>query len=263
MSELAALLALMLLTQPVVPSPPGGEAMALHSTALDEARTVWVRAPQACRESACDLVVVLDGHALFPLATAYADVMQAMGRMPPLVIVGVPSASPAGRVRDFTSAVSDDDRARYPQAGGSARFLDFLQKEVLPAIAGRYRLSGRSTLAGHSLAGLFVVESLATGAGFANYVAISPTLGWNREQVLNSLTPMLGRAGSPKRLFASVANDAPAYLSAFARLEREVSGAKPAWLETAFPRFADDDHVTTVGPALNAAMKWLFVTPPK
>lgn len=269
MFEFAALLVLTLAagapataSVPAVPSPPGGEAIVIQSTALGEARTVWTRAPQACRqESACDLLVVLDGHALFPLATAYADVMLTMGRMRPLVIVGVPSASPAGRVRDFTSAVNDDDRARYPQAGGAARFLDFLQREVVPAIAGRYRLSGRSALAGHSLAGLFVVESLATAAGFADYVAISPTLGWNREQALNALAPALGRAGSPKRFFVSVANDAPAYLSAFARLERDLAAAKPAWLQAELMRLANEDHVTTVGPALLAAMKWLYVSP--
>jgi predicted alpha/beta superfamily hydrolase len=245
-----------------IPAPPGGEAIVIASTALGESRTVWVRAPQVCaHEPACDLLVVLDGHALFPLATAYADVMQAMGRMRPLVVVGVPSPSQGARVQNFTSTVSEEDRPRYPQAGGARLFLDFLQREVVPAVASRYRLSATHTLAGHSLAGLLVVEALATGAAFSNYIAISPTLGWNREQVLNALTPVLGKAGAPKRLYVSVANDAPAYLTAFARLERELSTVKPAWILASLQRFPDDDHVTTVPPGLQGGMKWLFVSP--
>jgi len=261
MSELLAALALagVMVTQA---PPPGGEAIAIASTALGESRTVWVRATPACRqEVACDLLVVLDGHALFPLATGYADVMQAMGRMKPLVVVGVPSPSQGSRVKDFTSAVSDADRGRYPQAGGARQFLEFLQREVVPLIASRYRLSGNHTLAGHSLAGLFTAEALALGAGFANYIAISPTLGWNGEQVLDALTPGLGKPAQSRRMFVSIANDAPAYLAAFARLEREIAGAASVWLQSSLRRFADEDHVTTVAPALQAGMKWLFVSP--
>jgi len=262
MSELLVALALAAAMVTQAPSPPGGEAIAIASTALGESRTVWVRAAPACRQAvSCDLLVVLDGHALFPLATAYADVMQAMGRMKPLVIVGVPSPSQGSRVKDFTSAVSDADRGRYPQAGGARHFLEFLQREVVPLIASQYRLSGNHTLAGHSLAGLFAVEALALGAGFANYIAISPTLGWNGEQVLNALTPGLGKPAQARRMFVSMANDAPAYLAAFARLEQVIAGPQTGWLQSSLRRFAEEDHVTTVAPALQAGMKWLFVTP--
>ena len=226
-----------------------------------------MRAPAACRgQAACDLLVVLDAHALFPIAASYADVMQLMGRMPPLVIVGVPSRTPAEHVgvAQFTTPAGEDERARYPDSGGAPRFLQFLQDEVIPLAASRYRVTTRHVLAGHSLAGLFAVHAVAAGARFESYAAISPTLGWNCQATLNALGRQLGEPNATaRRLYVSVAGgDAAGYRDAFDPLEADLSRQRPAWLRTELQRFTAHDHVSTVGPGLIAAMNWLFLTPP-
>ena len=239
------------------------DTVVLDSQALGQTREIWIRAPEGCRTTACDLLVVLEAHAMFPLATAYAEVMQRMGRMAPLVIVGVPSRTPAERIAQFTPAPGDDERARFPEAGGSARFVRFLQDEVMPAITRGHRLSSRSTLAGHSLAGLFAVDALVSGARFENYVAISPTLGWNRQGTLDALDERRTKGASPtRRLYVSVAGlDSEPYRAAFDRLEEDVARRRQSSLRVETERFATDDHVSTVAPALVAAMKRLFVQP--
>ena len=247
------------------PIVPETETFTIDSKALGQSRTLWMRAPAACRgQAACDLLVVLDAHALFPIGTSYADVMQLMGRMPPLVIVGVPSRTPAERVAQFTTPAGEDERARYPDSGGAPRFLQFLQDEVIPLAASRYRVTTRHVLAGHSLAGLFAVNAVAAGARFESYAAISPTLGWNRQATLNALGRQLGEPNATaRRLYVSVAGgDAAGYRDAFDRLEADLSRQRPAWLRTELQRFTAHDHVSTVGPGLIAAMNWLFLTPP-
>jgi hypothetical protein len=65
-----------------------------------------------------------------------------------------------------------------------------------------------------------------------------------------------------RRLYVSMANDAPAYVTAFARLEADLARAKSPWLEASLERFNTEDHVTTVAPGLQSAIKRLFVKNP-
>jgi uncharacterized protein len=270
-------IAAMLLVQAAPPvAPPQGQAqvLSLRSDVLNETREVWIHAPDVCRQAPCDLIVALDAHALFPLAVAYTEVMRRMGRMSPVLVVGLPSLSPSDRVRNFTTAPGASERDRYPQAGGAGRFLEFLQRDVLPSVQRQYPIGPRRVLAGHSLAGLFVVHALAQGADFDTYVAISPTLGWNQGSVLaavrathsSSVTSTRGASArseaqrSVVTMYASVARDTPVYLEHFERLQHFVRTESPAGLTSKFQTFADEDHVTTIAPALQWAIKSTFVT---
>lgn len=239
------------------------DELTVVSAELGETRKVWVRAPAPCRAgtpTTCDLLLVLDADALFPLATAYAHVMEGMGRMPPVIIVGIPSLTMGERYRNFTTSVSSDDKARIPGAEGGPRFLRFLEREVMPAVEAAYQPSSRRTLAGHSLAGLFAVDAITAGASFEGYVAISPSLSLNGQAAVERILPVLDRqTGESRRLYVSVANDGQPYVDAFTRLYAEYDKRKPAWLTTSFQRFRTEDHVTTVAPALTAAMNWLYL----
>lgn len=233
--------------------------MSIESKALGERREVWVDAPASCRApNACDTLYVLDAHALFPVAAAYSSVMQAMGRLRPIVVVGIPSTSMDDRLRNFTSGVSDADRARYPNAGGARRFAEFLHREVVPAVAARFNAGPTRWLAGHSLAGLFAVEALTTGE-WNGAIAISPTLGWQDGSAIAVVERWLKTQPSSRRLYVSVSDgDTETYRRHFDRLDQLVTSATPAWLQASFVKRAGEDHVTTFAPALQQAMLSLF-----
>ena len=235
----------------------------VFSPSLGETRSVWVSAPPECTAAKrCPVLYVLDAHALFPLATSYGAVMTRMGRMPPLVVVGLPSTSQAQRAKDFipTPGVTEQERERISDARGAARFGDFLGKELLPLIEARFPVSGDRTLAGHSLAGLYAAHSLATSDTFGNLIALSPTLGWGAEATLRELLDSIkAKKEGRRRLYASVAGgDTPAYHVAFDRLSNSVTRAKADWLKHRFRRYTEEDHVTTVAPALQDALKWIY-----
>jgi predicted alpha/beta superfamily hydrolase len=235
----------------------------VFSPSLGETRSVWVSAPPECtNQKRCPVLYVLDAHALFPIATSYGAVMTRMGRLPPLVVVGLPSSSQAGRARDFipTPGVTESERERVTDARGSARFGDFLGKELAPLIESRFPVSNERTLAGHSLAGLYAVHSLAKADTFDNLIALSPSLGWGAEATLRDLLDGLkAKKERPRRLYASVAGgDTPPYHVAFDRLSNSVARAKAGWLKHRFKRYSEEDHVTTVAPALQDALKWLY-----
>lgn len=238
-------------------TPSNATVLTIASKALNESRVVWIDAAAECHvQRRCDTLYVLDAHALFPLATAYATVMKQMGRMPPLIIVGVPSRSQEDRVRNFTDGANADEQRRFPQAGGAAPFTTFLLDELAPAIAYRYAVSSRRVLAGHSLAGLYAASLVAAATGFEGVIAISPTLGWNDQQTTSAIDDRLTPASvsGRRQFYMSVSEgDTEVYLRSFDRLRRLVEAKPVPWLQSAFERVAGEDHVTTISPALNAA----------
>lgn len=253
------------LASPAGAGPPAGaDVLHVASTTSGETRPLWLHIPPECsRQKPCDVLLVLDAHALFPLAVSYAQVMRMMGRMEPLVVAGLPSASQEGRSRDFipTPGVTPAERQRLTEASGASRFVEFIEKDVLRAVERAAPVSGRRVIAGHSLAGLFAVHALATTGIFEGHIALSPTLGWGNEKTLDTLVASLKtKEAAPRRFYASVANDAPAYLKAFTRLEKALTESSGGWLKHRTRRYTDEDHVTTVGPALQDGMKWMYLS---
>ena len=261
MIGMALALATLLTQQPApAPSAPAGaEVISIDSRALGERRDVWVDAPAGCRvPGTCDTLYVLDAHALFPVASAYASVMHSMGRLRPIIVVGIPSLSMDDRIRNFTATASDADRKRYPNAGGASRFAAFLQQEVIPTVAARFSPGPRRVVAGHSLAGLFAVDALV-GGGFDGVIAISPTLGWHDGAAVTRVDRWLRSPSSPRRLYVSVSDgDTEVYRKHFERMESLVSLAAAGWLQASFVKRAGEDHVTTFAPALQQAMLSFF-----
>jgi predicted alpha/beta superfamily hydrolase len=238
----------------------GTTVIAIDSRALGEQREVWVDAPSTCHgRAACDTLIVLDADALFPLATAYATVMRTMGRLRPIIVVGVPSRSTDDRIRNFTSSVRAGDRTRYAQAGGAPRFREFLLTEVAPAIASRFGSAGNRVLAGHSLAGLFAIDTFLRGH-VDHAIAISPTLGWNDGAVVTEFEHWFKNTPpASNRLYVSVADgDAEVYRQTFDRLRRIGSATRATVPGVSFTVRVNEDHVTTVAPALQDAMLRFF-----
>lgn len=243
-------------------APAGAVVLPIASKALAETRPVWLHTPPECtRDKPCDLLVVLDGHALFPLAVSYAQVMRLMGRMEPLVVAGIPSWSREGRARDFipTPGRTPAEQQRGTDGSGAKRFIEFLEKEVVPAVEQASPVTSKRVIAGHSLAGLFVIHALTSSTLFEGHIALSPSLGWGGQQTLTGLIARLETPiGTTRRLYASVADEPPAYRDTFTRLERALERSKSEWLVHRLRRFDTEDHTTTVAPALHDAMKWIY-----
>lgn len=137
------------------------------------------------------LLVMLDGNAAFDALTPAL-----LSAAPGLAIVGLGHDTPLrfdvlARSRDYTPPRGPGDPSPDPQRperliGGAALFLDILCSELLPAaLAGLPVDPRRTTLWGHSLAGMFVVYTLLTRPrAFARFAAASPSIWWGDEWML-------------------------------------------------------------------------------
>lgn len=134
------------------------------------------------------LLLALDGGRFFgALAGAAAALSQRTGKtgVAPLAVVALAHRPEGGavedqRVRDFTRAPRPS--FQEAKAGGEGEaFQRWLAEALLPLLSAAAPVdTGRATLFGHSLGGLFVLETLETQpALFARWVAISPSLWWS------------------------------------------------------------------------------------
>lgn len=168
-------------------APHGGstqDSLVLHSRVLDEPRPINIYLPRAYAVEPTRRFAVLympDGgtHEDFPQVVATVDSLIALGEIRPVIVVGIANTE---RRRDMTGPTTvASDSAIAPRVGGSAAFRRFIAEELIPTIDERYRITGERHIIGESLAGLFIVETLVEQPDlFTGYVALDPSLWWNR-----------------------------------------------------------------------------------
>lgn len=146
-----------------------------------------------------------DGHPLLWLLdapTTWAPMQHAL-RAPgagDAVVVGIDwpgegKVDPGLRRRDFTRpALHPPPPPRgnadgWTHDGDCAAFLTFLLQQLQPIALDELPVDGaRQTLVGHSLSGLFVLQSLFDAAdAFAGRVAASPSIWWDQARILSDL----------------------------------------------------------------------------
>ena len=166
------------------PKQVAHETLTLMSKALGERRRIHLYRPPDFAKLAGPLPILylLDGgddeDFPHPGALAAIDLAIRAGEMRPLVVVGIENTE---RRRDMTGPTQvESDKKIAAHVGGSAAFRAFIRDELMPMVKQQVGASGETAIAGESLAGLFVLETLFTAPGlFDKWIAISPSLWWS------------------------------------------------------------------------------------
>lgn len=153
----------------------GSRSFRIHSEILGETRRVFVHVPESFAKSAPSrrypTTIVFDGEFLLLPVVAVSDVLSQEGQMPESVIVAIENVDDyEGRVRDLTPpglSVSGSDLRQ-----GGDRFLDFIEKELLPALDAQFRTTAPRTLVGTSSGGVLVTYAAATRDTFRFTLAL-------------------------------------------------------------------------------------------
>lgn len=174
-----------------------GERFVVHSDVLGEERPVLVGLPAGYEESdePYPVLYLLDGRDHFHHTTGSVRFLAGNNRMPRVIVVGIPNLSGEGRTRDLTPPVErEEDRERFPTAGGAEHFLRFLTEELRPWVDARYRTRDFDILVGHSFGGLFVTEVLdSEPSAFDAYISISPSLWWDGGEYVERVADLFDR----------------------------------------------------------------------
>jgi len=165
----------------------GGTAQSFQiaSTILKETRRIAIVLPPSFAQSAAErrypVMVVTDGDFLLAPVAAVSDELTRNGQIPEMVIVAIENF---GR----TAEVSSDDKRVYDLSPpglsvsgsdlnqGGERFLDFIEKELLPAVDRQFRTAAPRVMVGLSNGAILATYAAATRQTYSAVVSLdAPT----------------------------------------------------------------------------------------
>jgi len=229
------------------------------------------------------VVYVLDANTMFP---TMVDSVRALARRASpkqaLVIgIGYPPDLKPGEERAFDlTARLGSEPPTLPGTGGAEGFADFIERELKPAIAARFRVdAARETIFGHSYGGHFVLYTLVNRPGlFDNWIAASPSIWFENKllvnkNVRNRIADKLAATGATARVLVTAGEYEQAADPDFpnprlsllmergmvdnAREYAQFLAAQPG-LEARFQLVPGEDHGTVIPVAITRGLRFVF-----
>jgi hypothetical protein len=241
-----------------------GNSFKIYSQILKEERQYFVHLPESYEndvfyiQKKYSVLFLLDGKSHFHFVSGLVKTMSGEGneQIPEMIIVAITNTD---RTRDLTSENSNTN-------GGGKAFLHFLQDELLPEIDKQYRTMPYRILAGHSLAGLFVIESFLKQSLFNSYIAIDPSLWWDNGALVKSSDTLLkNKRFANTSLFITQANnpfdegpDAGAKGKAIQSFVARLNMHKPDGLTYKHVFFSEEDHFSITLQSFYQGLSFIF-----
>lgn len=141
--------------------------LTLQSSVLSEDRRILVRLPRHYELDAAaryPVLYKLDGDNQLDRYDDSIDILNTIDAIPDLIVVAIPNGRGL-RNRDLTPASvhqdgNEDGHMGTGEMGRGDRFLDFIERELIPYVEKNYRTTSERILAGHSRGALLVLQSL-------------------------------------------------------------------------------------------------------
>lgn len=230
-----------------------GVRQVINSKVLGEKREILLSVPDVGSGSYPVLYVLnADSEFLSTVATV-RHLANNSNKIPDFIIVGV---VPKDGARETRPSFPVDGRENEYES----LFREFVAVELVDHIDATYETHPFRILMGHSLSGLFTLNTLRSQSdSFDAYFAFSPALWWDdgseAEAILRSMTQERGDA---RTIFVTVANEGEESLAQHQSFVDEWQSLNPintVLFETTFP---DETHSSTTLPAINWSLQQLF-----
>lgn len=238
-----------------------GEIADIKSIILNESRTVNIYLPEGySNKEKYPVVYLLDGSANedFLHIVGLVQFFNMTFNMPKTIIVGIANVD---RKRDFTFPTKVKELKKdYPTTGGSAKFIDFIEKELQPYIKANYKTSDTTFVIGQSLGGLLATEILLKKPGmFTNYIIVSPSLWWDDESLLKDAPTLLALKPDYKKwVYISVGKEGKEMETDAAGLVTALQNSGKKNLKVDFVPMPQENHATILHNSIYEALKLLF-----
>lgn len=237
-----------------------GESLSINSSILKEKRRINVYFPSVYYRNTAGkfpVLYMLDGGTGedFLHIAGLVQIGALNWTMRPFILVGIENTQ---RKRDLTGPTTDPrDKEIAPVIGGAAQFRKFIGQELMPQIEKRYRTSSETAIVGESLAGLFVIETLLKAPNlFDSYLAIDPSLWWDKGRLLNDAKGKFGtRLNGVKKVY--LATSSQEGIVEPTRKISETFSSIPT-LEVHLREFPKESHLSVYHPAALQGFRLLF-----
>jgi len=226
-----------------------------QSKVLDQNRRYLVSLPERyySNNRHYPTLYVIDGDFQFQHTSALITNLSRMGKIPPMIVIGVANQGQQDYIYHTTWASEDN-----PEYGGAPLFNRYLEQELVPLINKNYRTNSQQALAGYSLGGLFTTYAMMQAdTSFNAFIAMSPSAWFDNESLTKKLPTHIAKFKStPPPLFLSVANEEGMGVRKLVDALKDNTKAKQAW-HWQFKTYPEETHFSTAMPALYDALTFL------
>lgn len=236
-----------------------GSIVKFRSKILGEERRIFVSLPDQYASSSERYPVLYcltqeDGGDIH-YASGVARKMANARIVPRMIVVGL---SGVNGMRDLTPTYSKD---YGPTSGGADKFLEHLEKEIVPFIDGEYRTQELRIFWGHSIVGaLGIFGFLKAPNLFHAYVLSSPYFIYDGDQqyLLKSTDSFLKKRTSQKNFLHLTVGDEPQLQMSIDSFVAKLEAIKPAGVEWQYAVKKDEDHRSVMAVILPGGLRSVF-----
>ena len=238
-----------------------GEIKIIKSKILAESRTLNIYLPDGYnKKTKYPIIYLLDGSANedFLHIAGLVQFYNMTFNMPKTIIVGIANVD---RKRDFTHTTKNDElKKNYPTTGGSAKFINFIEKELQPYIKANYKTNDSSYLIGQSLGGLIATEILLKKPDlFSNYIIVSASLWWDDESLLKQAPFLLtSQTDQKKWVYISVGSEGKEMEEGAASLVKALQNSGKKNMKIDFVPLPKENHATILHNSIYQALNILY-----
>ena len=238
-----------------------GESISFYSQQLEQKRLLNIYLPSGYHPDSLKeypVIYLLDG-------SADEDFIHIAGLvqfcsfpwihiLPETIVVGIANVD---RKHDFTYPTKNEvDKADFPTTGGSGKFIQFLELELIPLIERSYKVGSEHSIIGQSLGGLLASEILLSKPHlFDNYLIISPSLWWDDESLLKRDLPDLSMV---KSVYVGVGKEGEIMERVAKELHAKIEESDDSNFPLFFEFFEDQNHGDVLHLAAYSAFVKLF-----
>ena len=256
----------------------------IFSKTLNEQRKIWVYVPNnesasASSKTKYPVLYLLDGDAHFYSVAGLIHQLSTINGntlCPEMIIVGIPNTD---RTKDLTPTHVTKvfgDTTFSKTSGGGESFTKFISEELIPYIDQNYPTTSHRTLIGHSLGGLFAINTVVHHPElFSNYVAIDPSMWWDERKLTGQADSLLNlKRYEHKSLFIAIANtmkkgmklpdlkndttEDTEHIRSIVELTERIKSKTNSGLTFESKYYAEDDHGSVPLIAEHDALRYLF-----
>ena len=243
----------------------------IQSVELHEKRILNIYLPEGYNKNDSikyPVVYLLDGSAdedfIHIVGLYQFNTFEWIHRVPKSIIVGIATVD---RRRDFTYPTTiAADQTRYPTAGHSENFINFIQKELQPYVEKKFKTGSSKTIIGQSLGGLLATEILLKRPTLFNkYIIVSPSIWWDNGSLLKQTSQILSESFNHKTdVYIGVGKEglAPGDIPHVAEVDanllaEKIKSAKNKSVHIYFDYLPQEDHATIMHQAVFNALRLL------
>lgn len=235
-----------------------GHIMNHHSKVLQQERRFMIDLPENYYDNEFNYptLYVVDGDFQFQHVSAVVKNMTRMGKIPPMIVIGIATQGNADYIYQTTWAINDE-----PVYGGTSVFYQYIKQELVPHIDRDYRTNNNRILSGYSLGGLFTTYAMVqNNTPFNAYLAMSPSYWFDDYSAEKSIAKFIDEKTEniktpPSPLFLSVANEQGMGVG---KVYESLKHLNISDWKLAFKQYPNENHFSTALPALHDALSFLF-----